>query len=137
MHKTTKGITKAHVCGYSVLELLGVLSAIALAVAISLPAMVTGKESANTNYNQIIVAQLNAAMDHYRALYRQGYRPQIPWSAGNEAGLLAELAKPLVKGAHTIVVLRGAVDLIGEGNGIVPSDFSVNAQWYVGDAINP
>ena len=80
---------------------------------------------------------LNAAMANYRALYRSGFRPDTPWAAVDEAGVLAELARPLRRpgSAAAVVVMPEAARMNAAGNGVVPTNSSRDAVWLVGDAL--
>ena len=78
------------------------------------------------------VDSLNLAMTTYRGYRARGFTPQSPWSATDAPGVLAELAKPLVKEGVSIVVMPTAPLIDVSKLNLQPSTFGQDAVWSQG-----
>jgi type II secretory pathway pseudopilin PulG len=126
--------------GFSLMDSLMAVALIGLSAVIAVEGFGPQAQAGSLAVQRAQMDVLNAAMVNYRALYRNGFRPETPWAAVNEAGVLAELARPLRRpgSAAAIVVMPEASRMNATGNGVVPTNSSRDAVWLVGDALaNP
>jgi len=114
---------------YALFEMLLALALVAVSFTAGFSHYGSEREEQKTRRQKAMLTTLNCAMETYRAWVARGYSPETPWAAETEEGVIAELVKPLSRGAETVSVLSETQTISIADEGIEISEATPRGVW--------
>jgi type IV pilus assembly protein PilA len=118
-HRANSGIISSS-SGFSLIELLIVVSVILIVAAIAIPNFIRSKEAANESSAAQNLRNISTANFLYSSTYSAGYSPDLPSLSGNtgnpapsHAELIDQVLAGGIKSGYQITYVPGATDSLG------------------------